>query len=363
MAVKSLASFEVIPYSLGFRNEYVTSKGRLDRRELILLRLFGNEGLTGLGEAVPLALRGGRSTALIATEIESAMRGFLADSTGAASGGGAQGSPDPLSGISRPAACAIRTAFADLGAKRAGVPLFRFLASDAEPIEIELNATLGAGDPDTARREASEWASNGFTTFKVKVGDDLDLARVRAVREELGTEPNIRVDANGSWTPEEATKKAEYLMEMGIELFEEPVSGLDGLARFREVTGAVVVADESVSAPAEAREARELGACDAVTVKLSKIGSLDSSLGGYLPTYLSSALDGPVGIAAALHVAMTPEARKGAKYAQGLATGCLFTDSITPSPEGWLEGPVARPPDEPGLDIELDEEALATLRL
>jgi L-alanine-DL-glutamate epimerase-like enolase superfamily enzyme len=355
--------FEVIPYSLPFREKYVTSKGSIDRRELILLKLSGDDGVVGLGEAVPLALRGGSSTAVVVAEIEEFLSGSGIHSLGSPFGEARPGHADSLSTVSPPAACAIRTALADLGAKRAGLPLFRYLAPEAEPLEVELNATLGADDPVEVRSEAADWAGAGFETFKVKVGDENDLERVSAVREELGDGPKIRLDANGSWTPEDAVMKAERLMELDIELFEEPVSGLDRLARFREQTGAVVVADESVNNAVEASRARELGACDAVTVKLSKIGSLDSSLGGYLPTYLSSALDGPVGIAAALHVAMTPGARAGAKYAQGLATGRLFSHTVTPGRQEWLEGPVASPPEDPGLGIELDEEALATFRL
>ena len=55
-----IASVEVIPYALPFREPYVTARGRLERREMVLLRLRSEDGLTGLGEAVPLSLRGGR---------------------------------------------------------------------------------------------------------------------------------------------------------------------------------------------------------------------------------------------------------------------------------------------------------------
>jgi len=355
--------FEVIPYSLPFRTEYVTSRGRLDRRELILLRLFGEDGLVGLGEAVPLALRGGSSTSVIVAEIETFISSAGNGSLEGPFGEPPPGQPDPLSGVSPPAACAIRTALADLGAKRAGIPLFRFLAPSAEAVGIELNATLGAGEAVLLRTEAARWAEAGFTTFKLKVGHPDDLERVSAVRDELGEKVKIRLDANGSWTTGEAEERARRLIDLDIELFEEPVSGLDQLARFRETTGAVVVADESVTGPAEAERAHRIGACDAITVKLSKTGSLDSSLGGHLPTYLSSALDGPVGIAAALHVAMTPAASPGSRYAQGLATGRLFRETVALGSQDWLDGPVSSPPDEPGLGIEIDEEALATLRL
>lgn len=354
--------FEVIPYSLAFREEYVTSKGGLARRELILLRIFGQDGAVGLGEAVPLSLRGGASTGTVAADLERGMAnlltGFPGDriETGFSPAGA-------LPGISAPARVAIQMALADLGARRAGIPLFRQLATDSEPRAIELNATLGADDPQSVAREARQWAEAGFRTFKVKVGDGGDATRVRALRAELGPEAAIRLDANGSWTIEEALSRVDDLNDLDVELVEEPVSGLELMARFREASEIRVVADESVSTPEDARRARELGSCDVVTVKLSKIGSLDPSLDGYLPTYLSSALDGPVGIAAALHVAMTPSARAGSIYAQGLATSRLFRETVAVGPPEWLTEPITRPPESPGLGIELDEAALDAARL
>ena len=58
-----IASVEVIPYALPFREPYVTARGSLDRREMVLLRLRSDDGLIGLGEAVPLSLRGGATLA------------------------------------------------------------------------------------------------------------------------------------------------------------------------------------------------------------------------------------------------------------------------------------------------------------
>ena len=91
----------------------------------------------------------------------------------------------------------------------------------------------------------------------------------------------------------------------GLELVEEAVTGLADLAVLARGTDIPLVADESVNDPGQAADALVEGSCSAVTVKLSKIGGLNADLGGHLPTYLSSALDGPVGIAAAAHVAQT----------------------------------------------------------
>src|SRR4051795_8053677 len=72
-----IASLEVIPYALPFREPYVTARGRLDRREMVLLRLRDEDGLVGLGEAVPLSLRGGAGLEQVVAELEGLIRGSV----------------------------------------------------------------------------------------------------------------------------------------------------------------------------------------------------------------------------------------------------------------------------------------------
>ena len=82
-----LRSVEVIPYALPFKEPYVTARGTLDQREMVLLRLRTDEGLEGLGEAVPLSLRGGVSVETVVLELE----GTPPSIAGAAAGGGGRG--------------------------------------------------------------------------------------------------------------------------------------------------------------------------------------------------------------------------------------------------------------------------------
>jgi muconate cycloisomerase len=111
----------------------------------------------------------------------------------------------------------------------------------------------------------------------------------------------------------------------------------------------------------------ELGACAMTGIKLSKVGGPEAAveIGEVLPAYMSSALDGPVGIAAAAQVAATlAEAgeRPGTGLAHGLATQRLFAATIgTVGPE--LRGDMLHVPDGPGLGVEIDEAALDAHRL
>lgn len=211
--------------------------------------------------------------------------------------------------------------------------------------------------------QAEEWAADGFSVFKLKLGSNDDLGQVEAVRSGLGRKAVIRLDANGSWGLDQAEDRLARLEPLGIELAEQPVADLESMAELRKRSPIPLVADESVSSRSEAEQAGRLGACDAITVKLSKTGSLDASLGGYLPTYFSSALDGPVGIAAAAHAAQTLD-RQGdwAGVAHGLATSRLFSTTIA-AVGCTFDGPNLCLPGGSGLGVAIDEDSLQAHRL
>ena len=135
------------------------------------------------------------------------------------------------------------------------------------------------------------------------------------------------------------------------------------MARVRRAVRVPIAADESVNDAGDARRALELGACDLATVKLAKVGGIAASLevAREIPVYVSSALDGPVGIAAAAHaVQLLPDSARG--LAHGLATGRLLGATIA-SRGPQLDRSELILADEPGLGVEIDELALARHRL
>ena len=95
---------------------------------------------------------------------------------------------------------------------------------------VRCNATLVAGTPTEVAVEAEAWAAEGFGTFKLKLGTGDDAGQVRAVREALGQEARIRVDANASWRVEEAARVLEAIEPYAIELVEQPVATLEEMA-------------------------------------------------------------------------------------------------------------------------------------
>lgn len=356
-----LRSVEVIPYALPFKRPYVTARGALERREMVLLRVRDEDGVVGLGEAVPLALRGGVGLREVVAELEG------------------WGETPVAEELSAPARCAVETALMDLRGRRAGKGPDEGTRDEA----VECNATLVAGPPDAVAAEAEDWAQAGFTTFKLKLGAETvstrdiggsrrsrlgqDVEMVRAVRDALGPAVRLRVDANEAWDLGTAGATLAALEPFGIELAEQPVAGLEAMASLAASTSIPLAADEGVSSLEEAERAAALGACAYTGIKLSKVGGPEEALkiADVLPAYVTSALDGPVGIAAAVQVALSlaetshPERLH---LAHGLATQRLFAATIA-SVECEVRDGLLHPPSGPGLGVEIDNEALQFHRL
>lgn len=330
-----LASVEVIPYALPFKEPYVTARGALERREMVLLRVRDADGVVGLGEAVPLALRGGVGLAKVVRELD------------------AWGKDSEAYGLSAPARCAIDIALQDLRWKR------NPQGDAAAPVRC--NATLIAGETEAIVADALRWSEAGFTTFKMKLGAGWDdVSQVRVVREALGPDARIRVDVNASWDLASAKSFLAQLEPLQVELAEQPVSSLDEMAELADATSIPLAADESVASLDDAERAKRKRACAYTGIKLSKVGGPEAALAisDVLPAYITSALDGPVGIAAAARIAQTV----GGNLAHGLATQRLFAETIA-SVECELQDGMLHLPPGPGLGVEIDEEALQAHRL
>jgi o-succinylbenzoate synthase len=349
-----IASVEVVPYALPFREPYVTAAGTLTRREMALLRLRSEEGLVGLGEAVPLSLRGGASLATVVEELERLGERETLDEATLRSGATA---------LSPPARCAALTALLDLRGRRAAE---NGGAAPGSGPPVRCNATLTAGDPASVVASAERWAADGFSTFKLKLGTGDDAAQVRAVREAVGPRARIRVDVNGAWDVETAKRRLAELEPYEVELAEQPVATLEEATEVARATSIPIAGDESIESRADAERAAAMEACRLTGVKLSKVGGPEAAIeiAEVLPSYLSSALDGPVGIAVAAQVAATlgEAAGGGPGLAHGLATQRLFAASIA-SAECELRGDMLHPPPGPGLGVEVDERALQAHRL
>jgi L-alanine-DL-glutamate epimerase-like enolase superfamily enzyme len=296
-----------------------TAFGVLLKREIVELELIGSDGVAGRGEAAPLEAYDGVTVAEAREALE-AYRPVLADGD-ARHGGELLDACRAVADLPQ-ALAAVDLALWDRAGRRAGRPVADLLA-DHPLAAVPVNATIGAESRTGAAGAAARAKAAGFACVKLKVGTGDDAGRVAAVRAALGPAIDLRLDANGAWTEDEAVRWIETLAPAGLELVEEPVHGLAALRAVRERVPVRVAMDETAAEPG----ALASGAADAVCLKLSRCGGVSGLLAaaalvrasGAEP-YVASTFDGPLGIAGAIHAV----AALGPLPACGLATLDLF---------------------------------------
>jgi o-succinylbenzoate synthase len=204
-----------------------------------------------------------------------------------------------------------------------------------EPLRqtVPVNAIVPAVAPDVA---AELVRSSGCSTVKVKVaqpgqGLDEDVARVRAVREALGPEGSIRIDANGAWSVPESVVALQQLEGFGLQYVEQPCATFDELRELKERVGVPIAVDEGLRrAPDPAAVEGLRAAADVLVLKVAPLGGVRSALHLAqvygLPTVVSSALDTSVGLAAGAALAA---ALPDLPFACGLGTASLLARDVT----------------------------------
>lgn len=342
-----------------------TARAAYSAREGFLVQLVDEEGRVGQGEAMPLPEFGTESLdtcgQVIRGELEALRDLRISDSLDALENALMLSERDEAPAASH----AVELALLDLLAQRRELPLCRLLSQNARS-EIQVNALLTAEGPQELAGQARLAVAEGYRTLKLKVAGrplEEDVARVRAVREAVGSEVKIRVDANGGWPEEEALQALEGLGAYGLELCEQPVASEDvrALGRLQQHVQLPLAADEAITQPG------------AIPVLLGTAGGVPAArvfvlkpmvLGGLLPAlrfaqqaagkgleaFVTSSLDGVVSRAGAAHLAA---ALPLGRFASGLGVGSLFKINEADPAERAFR-PVAgciRLPDAPGLGL------------
>lgn len=177
------------------------------------------------------------------------------------------------------ACCALELAIIDWLLRRS-----RRSAADVLPParqEVEYSGVIPVEGLAEVAALARRFTEFGIARLKVKVGVGDDLARLRTAREVAGEGAQLRVDANGAWSAEEAIERLRLLQTVGIECVEQPVSaaaGVNALRRVREATGLPIAADESLVTVDDARKLAAAHACDIFNIRVSKNGGLTGAL-------------------------------------------------------------------------------------
>jgi len=251
---------------------FLIARGGASEHRLIRVRIVGDDGVEGWGEAAPNRFYGETAdTALgalarLAPIVEQCDAWAIED---------VEAEMNRAIRFNGSVKSAISAALHDLAGKRLGVPVYKLWGLN--PANAPLSSfTIGIAANDDELRQRVEQAS-AYPVLKVKLGTDHDEQIIRSVRAAAPTK-GLRVDANAAWTAKRALRMVDVLVECGVEYVEQPLPAhdIDGLRFVRERSVLPVIADESCVVASDIP--RLVGAVDGINIKLSKCGGLREAL-------------------------------------------------------------------------------------
>lgn len=350
----------------------ISALGRHEVSDFVLVRLVTDDGLEGVGEATVTVCWSGETVWGACAVINHIFAPVIVGC-------------DPLdrAEIERRldtvavdnwfAKAAVEMACWDIAGRAAGKPVYELLGGACRSLTVRNRFSLGAYEPALAQERAAALVAAGFDTIKVKVGTDpaADVRRVRAVREAIGPDVTLTVDANGGWNEPTAMACLEQMADFRVALVEQPLprGNYTGLRRLRAHTGQTILADESCFDEVEARELIAQECCDALSLypgknggigKARRIAMLAAEHG--IPCSIGSNLEWDIGAAAMLHfIVSTPNVQ--VERFPGDCLGPFYHEfSIARNPLA-ITIPHITLHDGPGLGIEVDWDVVARHRI
>jgi L-Ala-D/L-Glu epimerase len=174
---------------------------------------------------------------------------------------------------------AFDMALYDIAAQHAGLPLYKYLGGQAKPMLSDI--TVGIATPQIMAQQALEFVQQGATILKVKLGKAIedDVARIAAIRDAVGNEIAIRIDANQGWEPADALQVLAELGKFKIEFCEQPMRTFNDafLPELIKKSPIKIMADESVYNHHDAKRLVVQNSCDYINIKFAKSGGIQEA--------------------------------------------------------------------------------------
>ena len=278
MRIKDIRLGEI---SVPLRTPFKTALRTVDSVEDIIVEIHTDTGNIGYGEAPPTGVITGDTKGAIVGAIKEHIRKLLI-------GKDIENFEELMLTLDNSliknssAKAAVDIALYDLYGQLYGAPLYKLLGGHKK--EIITDITISVNDPKEMARDSISAIERGFNTLKIKVGKDAreDIRRMKAIRDAVGYEVKLRIDANQGWKPKEAVKALSKMEEEGldIEFVEQPVAAhdIEGLKFVTDNISIPVLADESVFSPKDALNILQRRAADLINIKLMKTGGLHNAL-------------------------------------------------------------------------------------
>lgn len=273
-----ITRIELYKINLDFVTPFRIALGEAKRGEGIAVRMFADTGLVGVGEGSPYWFITGENQA-ISFEASKTIAKLLLGKNPLAIEARLR-EIDSYFVYNSTSKSAFDMALYDLLAKQAGLPLYALLGGEKR--EIVTDFTIGIGDPQTMAQKALDYVAEGACSLKVKVGTNRadDVRRIQTIREAVGMDLPIQLDANQGWDVVTAIATLQALAEYNITFCEEPVAHWNnkGLKRVHDLSPIPIMADESIFDHRDAARLAEMGACDYFNIKLAKSGGIHVGL-------------------------------------------------------------------------------------
>lgn len=358
MIIKDIKIGEI---QIPLRTPFKTALRTVNSVDDILVKVITDDGIYGIGEAPPTAVITGDTKGSITCAIQDFIKPAIIgmdlnefDSV--------MQKLESCIYRNTSAKAAVDMALYDLKARSLGIPLWRFLGGAKREIETDL--TVSVNDKDTMVKDSLEAVQRGFRILKIKVGKDAagDAERLLAIRQAVGSDIAIRIDANQGWTAKEAIRIIKTLEDKGLgaELVEQPVKAhdIDGMIAVTAAVDTPVLADESVFSAEDAIDIIQRHAADYINIKLMKTGGIYNALRicsvaeiYHVKCFMGCMLESALAVTAASHLT---------------AGKSIITMADLDGPSLCSENPYQHGPafnenriimsDDPGLGIELIDE-------
>ncbi len=369
-----ITRIETIPVRVPLKVEFAIRSGRGGAHTVspfLLVKVHTDEGIFGIGEASCTPRWSGEDQAtgahLIRTYLEPLLLGQ---------------DPTQVEALTKQfrlafagnyfTKSAVEMALWDIAGKAAEKPVYELLGGKVREF-VTTKWSVSGVEPAKAA-EIAKWAiAQGFKAMKVKVGiePDSDFARVRAVREAIGPQTKLGVDANGGWSPDVAVKTIGRLKPLGIYFAEQPVPPEDVamMVDVRRKIGLPLIADESLYTLQDAITLKRLEAADVFSIYVGKAGGIgpakaiaDFAQKNGIQCTVGSNLELGVGSAAMVHLAIATSGITAEEFPCDIIGPFYYEDDVVREPLAITPGK-ALPNDKPGLGVELDENKLEKYRV
>jgi len=255
----------------------------------------------------------------------------------------------------------IDLALHDLVGKVLNIPVYTLLGGSFRE-EIAIASEIGIDTPQAMAESALDVVQLGIGVIKIKGSHDtgLDVKRIKAVREAVGDEIELRLDPNAAWTTIGTLKVMKEIESCNLQLLEQPIPSwnLDGMAHIRNKIGIPLMADESIWTPQDVIRIAEHGAADIINIKIAKscglalakkIEVVSESLG--LPCIVGTEIEPGFSLVAKLHLASSMKEHPLASEFTELS---LLKVNILKH-EIQIKDGCVKVPSDPGFGVELDE--------